>query len=262
MPDPRPQSTRLLVVDDERAIADTLGIILRRAGYEVQVAYDGVEAVAAAKAFRPDIVLADYFMPKMDGIEAGVQIQQLFPACRIIMLSGHTLSTAFAPHRERGYNFVLLSKPIPPTDLLQAIDSERILPTPIEKPLRILNVDDIEEHRYSVSRMLTHAGFEVSEAASGADALREAIDAKPDMILLDIHLPDKDGYDVCAALKQNPDTAQISVVHLTGFETNEQSVARSRQVGADEFLTYPIRPSHLLKRIRELLQLNFLREGE
>jgi CheY-like chemotaxis protein len=140
---PASNSTRILVVDDEPLVADTLGIILQRTGFEVRVTYDGLDAIAAARSFRPDIVLAEYSMPNMNGMDACIEIKRILPACRIIMLSGQSLSEEFEPYRSRGYDFAILSKPIHPSDLLATIEAERLEPNDSRERL-MLNVDDVE----------------------------------------------------------------------------------------------------------------------
>ena len=78
----------------------------------------------------------------------------------------------------------------------------------------ILNVDDDDASRYAISRILRHAGFEVMEAASGAETL-ELVKQNPDLVLLDVKLPDMSGFDVCRQIKADPDTALIPVLHLS-----------------------------------------------
>ena len=117
-----PRPIRILVVDDEHWVADTLGSILHQAGYEVMVTYKGSEAIAAAHTFRPDTVIADYFMPPgINGIQTCLQINQVLPSTRIIMLSGHLLAEEFARYQTEGYDFLFLSKPMHPTELLKAV---------------------------------------------------------------------------------------------------------------------------------------------
>ncbi len=256
---PHSDPLKILVVDDDLVIAETLGIILRKGGFEVHVCHDGSEAVSAARAFQPDIVLSDYEMPKMNGIDACVQIKSMLPGCRIIMLSGHSLHQRLESFQPPRHDFLLLSKPIHPVELLDLLSSEQVQPSSdSEPPIKVLNVDDVEEHRYSLTRLFTYAGFKVSEASTGNDALRAALESKPDMILLDIHLPDVDGYDVCAALKRNPETASITVIHVTSLATGSESARRSAEVGADDYVAYPVVPSSLVKRARELLQRRYL----
>jgi CheY-like chemotaxis protein len=253
-------SMRILVVDDERTIADTLAVILRHAGYETEAVYSGEQAVARSQSFRPDVVIADYSMPPgMTGLEAVVKIKKSLPGTRVLMLSGQAIGPDYEPYRLKGYNFLLLSKPLHPEQLIKNVKDADTSATESVRP-RILNVDDVEEHRYSISRLLARAGFEVSEAGTGAEALRQAIEEQPELVLLDIHLPDITGYDVCNKLKESPQTAQIAVVHITASDASPQAAAHSANVGADEFLTHPIVPSRLIHRIRELLQQRYLEQ--
>lgn len=241
-------------------IADTLEAILGHAGYKARATYSGEEGVALARTFRPDVVIADYHMPPgLNGIEASVAIKKMFPGVRIIMLSGQMLGEEFAPFRLKGFNFLLLSKPIHPGDLVDKVRCEDVvIDESVNKQPRILNVDDVEQHRYSISRVLARAGFEVSEAETGKEALTKALEIQPDLILLDIHLPDVNGYDVCKELRRMPETARIAVVHITASDKSAEAAMRSANVGADEYLTHPIVPKRLVHRIRELLQMKYL----
>jgi DNA-binding response OmpR family regulator len=101
----------------------------------------------------------------------------------------------------------------------------------------------------------------VSEAATGKEAIHEAIKSQPELILLDIHLPDFSGYDVCKVLKEAPETAGITVVHITASDKSVEAALQSARVGADEYLTHPIVPTRLIHRIRELLQLRYLHQN-
>jgi CheY-like chemotaxis protein len=255
-----PNPTRVLIVDDQKNIADTLAAIFRISGYETKAVYSGEDAISIAETFRPDIVITDYAMPPgINGIEAAITIKNHLPGCRVIMLSGQLLGEDFEPYQAKGYNFVLLQKPMHPKQLLDTVSKEGQLGEGItaDNP-RILNVDDVEAHRYSISRLLARAGFVVTDAATGAEAIRQAIEDQPELVLLDIHLPDATGYDVCEKLKQSPETANIAVVHITASDKGEEAAMRSATVGADEYLTYPIVPKRLIHRIRELLQLRYL----
>ena len=110
---------RIFVVDDERSIANTLAAIFRMSGFDCKAVYSGGEAISIAATFRPDILLSDYSMPPgMNGIESAIAIKKLLPGCRIIMLSGQLLTDHIAPFSSKGYNFLLLSKPMHPGDLL------------------------------------------------------------------------------------------------------------------------------------------------
>jgi two-component system cell cycle response regulator len=92
------------------------------------------------------------------------------------------------------------------------------------------------------------------------EAIQKALEVVPDLVLLDLRLPDINGYDVCKELKANPKTAQVTVVHLTALDKTPEAEERSVAVGADEYLTAPIDPKRLVSRLRSLLQTKYLRD--
>ncbi len=254
-----PTPLRVLVVDDEYPIAFSLAHVLERAGYEAKTARNGDEALVMAAEFRPDVLLTDFSMPGLNGFELAVATKRLLPGCRVVLLSGHQLQAPADPYAKKGYSFLMLSKPLHPESLLSALQAE--MPENTEpRRLKVLHVDDTESHRYSVSRLLTHAGFEVCDASTGAEAIAKAADQSPDLILLDVNLPDMNGFEVCRRLKQNPETATMTIVHLTASSTNQESAEQSVQVGADGFLTEPFVPAELIARLRSFLQLRYLSE--
>jgi PAS domain S-box-containing protein len=118
----------------------------------------------------------------------------------------------------------------------------------------ILVVDDREENRYIVSRTLLAAGYSVVEARTGQEALAAAGDL-PDLVLLDIRLPDMTGYDVCNRIKANPTTRGIPVVHLSASFITSESKVMSLEGGADAYLTQPVEPPVLLATVKALLRL-------
>jgi CheY-like chemotaxis protein len=123
---------KILVVDDERSIADSVTDIVRGAGYEVRTAYNGSEAVSAAGSFDPNLLLTDVLMPGMNGFELALQVKQANPSCRLVLFSGQAATAALAQRfgREftsRGYNFTLLPKPIHPVRLLEKLQESLAL---------------------------------------------------------------------------------------------------------------------------------------
>jgi len=110
---------RVLVVDDERLIAETVAAILNANGFEAQDAYNGEQALAAARSFQPDIVLSDVLMPKMSGVELGMRLRSEFPATRVFLFSGQAATSELIRRAEAaGYRFELFPKPIHPEELL------------------------------------------------------------------------------------------------------------------------------------------------
>jgi CheY-like chemotaxis protein len=110
---------RVLVVDDEHVIADTLAIILNHAGFDASAAYTGTGAVALARTARPDLIICDVMMPDMNGIDAAIHIREFLPDCKILLFSGQAATADLLEDaRARGYEFEILAKPIHPQDLL------------------------------------------------------------------------------------------------------------------------------------------------
>lgn len=119
----KPKNSRgriqVLVVDDERLITDTICAILNEHGFEAVAAYSGAEALTAARARRPDIVLTDVLMPRMSGVELGIALRQEFPELRIFLFSGQAATSEIVHRAEAdGYRFELFPKPIHPDELI------------------------------------------------------------------------------------------------------------------------------------------------
>jgi PAS domain S-box-containing protein len=118
--------------------------------------------------------------------------------------------------------------------------------------LRILNADDYGPSRYARTKLLQQAGFAVVEAQTGAEALQQAIAARPHVVLLDVKLPDLDGYEVCRRLKAHPVTAAIPVLHISAAHRAAGDHARGLDAGADGFLVEPVAPEVLLATVRSV----------
>jgi len=114
---------KILVVDDEPVIADTLVNILNGEGHDALAVSDGVSAVKWAEMVRPDAIVTDVIMPGMNGVETAKAIMKLLPECRIILFSGQTASTdLLAKALAEGYHFEVLAKPINPDALVAKLN--------------------------------------------------------------------------------------------------------------------------------------------
>ncbi len=120
---------------------------------------------------------------------------------------------------------------------------------------KILIVDDQIHALKGVSRILTSAGYDTFEANSGEDCLKLAAEHKPDLILLDVVLPDIDGREVCRRIKSNPETADIYVVLLSSIQVQTDSQAEALEQGADGYIARPILNRELLARVKSMLTL-------
>ncbi len=114
----------VFVVDDERAIADTLAMILRTLGYEVTAFYDAATALAKCEGVVPELVISDVFMPGMSGVEMAVQIEERHPTCKFLLISGNAETfDVLVAARLNGYDFPVLAKPFHPDDLLTTLNT-------------------------------------------------------------------------------------------------------------------------------------------
>ncbi len=131
---------------------------------------------------------------------------------------------------------------------------------------KILIVDDQIHALQGVSRIMHGAGYEVLEASTGMDCLRLAAEHKPDLILLDVVLPDIDGREVCKRIKSDPETSDIYVVLFSSVHIESDSQAEGLEHGADGYIARPIPNRELLARVKSILRLKYaenqLRQSE
>ena len=121
-----PVAIKVLVVDDEPVIVESLAEILEGAGYSVWVATSGDQALRTADEARPDILLSDVLMPGMNGFELALQVKERFPECRLMLFSGQASTAQLAQEASGtftrlGYRYELLPKPLHPNALLQRL---------------------------------------------------------------------------------------------------------------------------------------------
>jgi DNA-binding response OmpR family regulator len=110
---------KVLVVDDERVIADTLAMILNQSGFEAKAVYTGEKALELAGSFAPDMLITDVIMADLNGIDAAIMIRSLLPKIKILLFSGQAATADLLEKaRSQGYEFEILAKPVHPQDLM------------------------------------------------------------------------------------------------------------------------------------------------
>ncbi|MGA8709352.1 MAG: response regulator, partial [Steroidobacteraceae bacterium] len=116
---------------------------------------------------------------------------------------------------------------------------------------KVLVVDDNTSSLYATSRILRAAGFDVIEADSGGKAL--ALADQVGLLVLDINLPDMDGFEVCRQLRARSSTAYLPIVHLSATFMDKEDMSQGLEAGADSYLTHPADPAVLVATVRALL---------
>jgi signal transduction histidine kinase len=134
-------------------------------------------------------------------------------------------------------------------------ETSRSLKEAMKPPAKILIVDDNPVVLFSVTHLLKTAGFTVLQAENGQQCLLLARAELPDLVLLDVLLPDVNGIDLCRQIKSEPEISQLFVVLLSSFETSPESKASGLEAGADGYIARPIENRELLARVQALLRI-------
>ena len=115
---------RILIVDDESVIADSLAVIFRANGFEARAVYSGERAMELAPSIEPDVLISDVMMRGITGVELAIYVRQHFPSCRVLLFSGQTgTSDLIHAADSKGYRFDMISKPVHPQVLLDYLQS-------------------------------------------------------------------------------------------------------------------------------------------
>ena len=122
---------------------------------------------------------------------------------------------------------------------------------------RVLVVDDVATNRLLLRAKLSSAYYDVVVAENGTQALEMARREQPDMVMLDVMMPDMDGFAVCAALKASSETSHIPVIMVTALDTPEERI-RGLEAGADDFLSKPFNDLALFARVRNLMRMKMM----
>jgi CheY-like chemotaxis protein len=288
---------RILIVDDNRSLVRAAERVLQNADFDVLTAFDGMEGLERAREEKPDLIILDIVMPRMDGYEFCVHLQQDPDTARVplIILSttvkiderGELLATGTKEKIEACHAGTLdfLSKPVMAKKLVErakvllrpdvpkANNGERLRDVMNSKS-RILIVDDDHSLVRVAERVLQKEGFEVLTAFDGMEGLQKAREEQPDLVILDLVMPGTDGYEVCQLMQKDPGTRRIPVVVLSrrgrvdeeGIDRGSANIrAREQQMafqaGAIDFLSKPIAAKELVARVKSALWFGKIEQG-
>jgi CheY-like chemotaxis protein len=199
----------VLVVDDDAAARDLLTRHLEKDGYRVKTASNGKDALELLKKIRPDAITLDILMPKMDGwsVLGNLKKDPNLKTIPVIMLS-------ITDDRRLGYALgasEFLTKPIDQKELLATMDRH----IRDQSPARILIVEDDPATRKIIRHAVDEQKWAVAEAENGRIALDMLDDASPDLIILDLMMPEVDGFEFLEEIKKNPKWMKVPVIVVT-----------------------------------------------
>ncbi len=244
---------RVLVVDDDQGMVATLRDILGVAGYQVDVAYSGPDAVDCVRRQAPDCILMDIRMPGLNGVEAFREIKRLSPESFVIFMTAYAASTLVEDARREGAVEVV-PKPL---------DLERVLSLVEETAQKtaVLVVDDDSTFCRSLADALTVQEFDVHAVETIDDAVQLFEKEPRRVVILDMQLGDRSGLkrsglDVLLILKEiNP---RAIVILMTGFPDLQDAMKRGLSMSATACLNKPFEVDDLIREIREAVELRRL----
>jgi len=248
----------VLLIEDSPTYRGVMRMLLQGAGYTVLEAANGVLGVDVARQQRPDLIVLDLQLPLL----TGQQISQVLredpdtKAIPLIYVSGHMRLLDEAPP-----DIEVVPKTAAPTALLDAI--QRTIAAGrlrAEQPPTLLIVDDEPDLRRILEVMLNEDGYRVVSASSGPEALVLAQKQSFDLIILDLLLPDLDGFAVLGALRARSSTALTPIILLSARDSAAEKV-RGLHLGADDYVTKPFAAAELLARVRAALRRRELEGG-
>jgi len=256
----------LLVIDDDRLHCDLLQMALARHGYQVSTATGGREGVALFRQLRPLVTLLDLRMPDMDGLAVLKEIRTLDPRAGVIMLGGGATEELENQARKlrvtdffrKGLSLDVLIGAVHRVAQQVRRDASAAESRASEEPddasaEQILVVDDDANIRSLLQQEFTEAGYKVRLAEDGRRALQMVREEAPGLIVLDVMMPDMDGWETCYRIRQ---ISTVPIIFLTGRQTIDDKVS-GLKLGADDYLIKPFLPDELLARVETVLRRTY-----
>ncbi len=231
---------KILVIDDESSIRELFYRALTRVGYEVMTVPTGKEGIEVTGTQKPDLVLLDFKMPGMNGVEVLKKIRSFDNQVKIIMTTGFGSEELEREARMSGAGG-FLRKNLGIDVIVRAIN--RILqPEEGYEMGKILVVDDEPAIRSLLKKFLVKEGFDVVTASSGEEALDKLREEKPILVLLDIRLPGMDGIVTLKRIREMDE--KVGVIMMTAVD--EQDVfEEAKKLGAYEYVVKPFDLNYL-----------------
>ncbi len=247
--------TKILIIEDEKALLELLTVKLKNEGYLVETAEDGEIGYAKIKEFSPDLILLDIIMPKMDGYDVLEKMNEEKVGIPVIVISNSGQMVEIEKTKKLGAVDHLIKTEFSPEDVIKKVNTyldnleKGVQETPktefaakqdenvVKLGVRVLLVEDDTFLREICSKKLTKEGYTVYEAVDGQQAIDGANELKPDIMLLDIILPGIDGFQILSQVRSSsdPKVAQIPIIMLSNLG-QEDDITKAMESGANDYL--------------------------
>ncbi|MFC1869702.1 response regulator [Chloroflexota bacterium] len=233
----------VLVVDDNADLVDTFSLILKRKGYQVDTAEDGLSAVEKFRKRPFDVTLMDIIMPNMNGVEAFRKIREINPGARVILMTAYYEEEEIKTAVDEGA-YSAVHKPVNIAQLIELI-GKATLNSPI------LIVDDDDDFRRTMARSLELNGYRVDAAGSGEEAVRIVKERPCHIALVDVKMPVMDGLETYLKLKEI--NSGMVTIMMTGYrEEVDDIVGKALAANAATCLYKPFDLSRVMDLVRQI----------
>jgi CheY-like chemotaxis protein len=238
---------RVLVIDDDRTARDLISEYLGQAGFSVITASGGREGLRHAKQYHPAAITLDVMMPDLDGwtVLAALRGDPALADIPVIMVT-------IVDERRQGMTLGAADFLMKPIDRDTLVGILRRFKSPA-KPTRVLVVEDDAVQRERICSWLAPQQWLVTEAENGQVALDRLKDVQPDVILLDLMMPERDGFEVVADLQKNPAWRRIPVIVITARDLTAEDRARLNSGIETVLMKESFSPERLIERVRQVM---------
>jgi CheY-like chemotaxis protein len=241
------------VVDDEPSVRDIVKEFIAYEGYQATVASGGSEALEILEQNQIDLVITDLMMPEMNGWQLLKIIKKRFQHISVVVLTGYISEEGekmLTNSQIDGY----LVKPIDRTrlnELLKTLSQTR----KSGQIANIVAIDDDPDALAAIDHALANRGFHVTLFRDPNDALQYIKETRPDLLILDLLMPNTDGFEICRILRQSEKTARIPILVLSSAPSRA-NVAKAIQLNVTGFMAKPFEAKILADRVLQALKTN------
>lgn len=246
------QRGNILIVEDDVDTAEMYKSTLESVNFKCKIANNGKEAldnVSTCHDFQ--LIILDLLLPHMDGFEFLAKLQEDVHLRKIpiVIVTGKDLTVDEKRTIEEGSSLLLNKGNFEFSDFENYVQ-EVAQTFRLARSRSVLVVDDNDENLDLISSLLSMSGYSVSKASSALNIVEKVVRENPDVVLMDLAMPEVDGFEATRKIKQNPSTANTTVIACSAFHTRDFK-DRAYSAGCEGYITKPIEPYELIEQIQK-----------
>jgi PAS domain S-box-containing protein len=218
---PEGEKPLILIIEDNAQASQLIQMYLQEAGYRTEIAKDGAEGLEKAKRLKPQIITLDMIMPVKDGWQVLKELKR-HPICKDIPI----IIISITDEKKLGFSMGAVDyfvKPVNKDELLNALRKIPLRNVEQKQHPKVLIIDDDKNASELIQVMLEAEGYDVIKTMNGKDGVQLAFSETPDLIILDLIMPDISGFNVAYQLKQQAKTRNTPIIILTSMEVDEDT---------------------------------------